>query len=162
MTQPTNPADIQQTAQQFRAQFQSVTLATLSESHLPDVSYAPFLLDKQQRTYVFISLLAQHTKNLINNPHASLLWLADEQDSPNIFARERLTLHCTASLVEQDNPNYNQRLDQLQQRHGETIALLRTLQDFRLFRFEADSGLFVQGFGKAFPVSGNSLLPANN
>jgi putative heme iron utilization protein len=133
-------------------------MATISDQHTADASYAPCILDDQSRTCIFISLLAKHTQNLINQPQASLLWIEDEQQATNIFARKRLTLDCSATTVARgDTAEWETLLNQFEQCHGETITLLKTLQDFQLFRFEAHQGLYVRGFGEAYPVSGNSL-----
>jgi putative heme iron utilization protein len=148
---------IQTNANQFRVQFKTLLMATLSDQHVADASYAPFILDNQSRTCIFVSGLAKHTQNLTTNPHASLLWIEDEQQATNIFARERLTLQCSAVIIERDSSEWNTLLEQFEQCHGETIALLKTLQDFLLFRFQAHKGLYVRGFGEAYPVSGNTL-----
>ena len=157
MPQPETPQNIQISANQFRAQFKTVLMATVSDQQSADASYAPFFLDDQSRTCVFISSLAKHTQNLINQPQASLLWIEDEQKATNIFARERLTLDCSAIIIARESAEWETLLNQFEQSHGETIALLKTLQDFQLFRFEARKGLYVRGFGEAYPVSGNQL-----
>ncbi|MEE9423811.1 MAG: pyridoxamine 5'-phosphate oxidase family protein [Methylococcales bacterium] len=157
MVHPETPQNIQTSAIQFRAQFKTVLMATISDQQTADASYAPCILDDQSRTCIFISLLAQHTQNLINQPQASLLWIEDEQQATNIFARKRLTLDCSAMSVARDSAEWETLLNQFEQCHGETIVLLKTLQDFQLFRFEAHQGLYVRGFGEAYPVSGDSL-----
>ncbi len=157
MLQPETPQNIQISANQFRAQFKTVLMATVSDQQGADASYAPFFLDDQSRTCVFISSLAKHTQNLINQPQASLLWIEDEQKATNIFARERLTLDCSAIIIARETAEWETLLNDFEQSHGETIALLKTLQDFQLFRFKARQGLYVRGFGEAYPVSGNQL-----
>jgi putative heme iron utilization protein len=157
MDHPEIKQSIQVTANQFRAQFKTVLMATLSDQQDTDASYAPFILDNQSRACIFVSALAKHTQNLMVHPKASLLWIEDEQQAANIFARERLTLQCSAEIIERNTAEWEALLEQFEQSHGETIALLKTLQDFQLIRFDAHKGLFVRGFGEAYPVSGNAL-----
>ena len=59
----------------FRRNFKSVVLATVSPEGVPDASYTPYILDDNGNILIFISELAQHTKNLISSPVASLLWI---------------------------------------------------------------------------------------
>ncbi len=150
---------IQDSARHFRAQFKTVIIATSSKQHDVDASYAPFILDSQFRVCIFVSTLAKHTQNLIDHQQASLLWIEDEQASTNIFARKRLTLRCSSMNIARSTDEWGSLLELFEQSHGETITLLKTLKDFQLFRFEAHNGLFVQGFGKAHPVFGNTLEP---
>lgn len=157
MDHPETTQQIQASAIQFRAQFKTVLMATISDQNEADASYAPFILDKQSRTCIFVSALAKHTQNLINKPQAALLWIEDEQDTTNIFARKRLTLDCSAAIIARDTAEWETLLTQFEQSHGETIALLKTLQDFQLFRFQAHKGLFVRGFGEAYSVIDNTL-----
>jgi len=45
----------------------------------------------------------------------------------------------------------------MEQELGNTVALLRSLPDFHLFRFSVEGGSYVRGFGQAWPVLGNDL-----
>ncbi len=157
MPSPDTTQSIQISANQFRTQFKTVLMATTSSQYDVDVSYAPFILDQQSRVCIFVSTLAKHTQNLINHPHVSLMWIEDEQDASNLFARKRLTLKCSAITIARTSSEWDTLLLSFEERHGETIALLKTLQDFQLFRFEADTGVYVRGFGKADPIFGNNL-----
>ncbi|MCH9699667.1 MAG: pyridoxamine 5'-phosphate oxidase family protein [Gammaproteobacteria bacterium] len=157
MDNPSSLRDIQADATLFRSRFKSVILATATSQADVNSSYAPFVLDSQNRVYVFISALAKHTRNLLANPQASLLWIEDEQNTENIFARKRLALHCSSASIDRDTPVWSSILDLFETTHGETVSLLKTLNDFQLIRFEVHNGTFVRGFGKAVPVYGNSL-----
>lgn len=157
MDKPSSLRDIQADANLFRARFKSVILATATSQADVNSSYAPFVLDDQNRSYVFISALAKHTRNLLTNPQASLLWIEDEQSTDNIFARRRLALQCSCVSIDKDTPVWDTILDLFEATHGETVLLLKTLNDFQLIRFEVHNGTFVRGFGKAVPVYGNSL-----
>jgi hypothetical protein len=98
---------------------------------------------------------------LLNNPHASLLFIKSEAESPNLFARERAILNCRAQRIERDDKLYNEQLNTLQNKFGNVVGLLRTLSDFHLFALKPTSGRYVVGFGRAFTIdtTNNSLHP---
>ena len=152
-----NSAVLQQEAIALRDSFRSVQFATVSAAGVPDASYAPYVLDDQGAICVFVSALAQHTRNLLTVPRVSLLWIADERASSNLFARRRLRLECDVLEVPRDSTEWQRILQRLQAEHGETVATLRELPDFHLFRFDVKGGSYVRGFGKAYQLSGNAL-----
>ena len=159
MSQPTpsTAEALQREANAFLERFKTLLLATVSEDGRPDCSYAPFLRDEQGYLYIFVSELAQHTKNLLTNPRASLMFTAAEADSKNLFARQRLTLETEATYIPRENPDWPTILDKLEARFGNTIELLKSLPDFHLIRFEVITGNYVQGFAKAYALTGPEL-----
>lgn len=92
--------DVRKAAQQLLDTLKSVQLATLNAQGEPEASYAPCLIESQ-RVYLFLSQLASHTQNLLRTPVCSLMWIADEQSSRNLFARERLILQCRSEVIPQ-------------------------------------------------------------
>ncbi|WP_370277330.1 HugZ family protein [Pontibacterium sp.] len=131
---------------------QSVLLSTLNQAGNPEISYAPAVRDGQGCFYIFVSELAAHTANLLGHPNCSVLFIQDEQESRNIFARERLTYQCDVEKVERDSAKGVEILEQMENKLGQTVKLLRGLPDFHLFRLKPTSGSYVVGFGKAFEV----------
>lgn len=154
---PPDRSQIQAEASGFLARFRTLVLATLSESQLPDCSTAPFVLEKDGSIYIYLSELAQHTKNLLANPAASLMMIADESASSNLFARQRLTLQAKAVEIMPDSPEYEQILDKMESELGNTIQVLRTLPDFHLFKFLVQHANYVQGFAKAYALQWPAL-----
>lgn len=130
----------------------TLLLSTLNDDGFPEISYAPCLRDEAGCFYIFISELANHTQNLMSCPKASLMFIADERDTQNLFARERLVYKCEAYEVEKEAQEYELRLDELQQRFGNIVSMLRTLPDFHLFRLAPYHGSYVVGFGRAYDV----------
>ena len=141
----------------FRGAFKSVILATVSSEGIPDASYTPYILDDNGNILIFVSELAQHTQNLINSSQVSLLWIADEEHSRNLFARQRLTLQCDARALQIETVKWDAVLTRMQHVHGKTIEVLRSLPDFHLFTLEARRGNYVRGFARAFTASGDEL-----
>jgi len=125
----------------------TLQLATVNEHGKPNASYAPFVCC-DDGYYILISEMAMHTKNILVNPKASLMIIEDESEADNLHSRKRLTLDATALLVSHET------IDRL----GDTVNTLVQLSDFHLIHLQPKQGLYVKGFGKAYPVSSNDLF----
>lgn len=134
----------------------SLLLASLNEQNLPEISSTPFL-KIGAKFYIFISELASHTKNIKQSPKLSIMLIEDEQDTKNAFARKRLSYECSAAVIDRQASNWNPILDKLEKRHGKTVSVLKQLQDFHLFELTPTSGHYIEGFGKAYRLSGDNL-----
>ena len=134
----------------------SLLIASLNESNLPEISATPFL-KIGCHFYIFISELAAHTQNIKLKPKISLMLIEDEQDTHNTFARKRLSYECTASLIESESPDWQSILEKFEEKQGKTVSLLKQLPDFLLFELKAISGNYIEGFGKAYRLSGKGL-----
>ena len=138
-------------ARTFFETFSSVILGSVTQAGLPHTSYAPHITD-QGRIYIFVSSLAQHSVSL-KTGNASLFLIENEKQARTIFARKRLTIQCSVAEIDSDHPDFVRLLDRLQQRHGSTVKLLRSLPDFILFELEPRTASFVTGFGAAFDLT---------
>lgn len=135
---------------------QSLLLSTLDDSNTPHASYAPFIL-YQEVFYIFISALAEHTQNLLNHPQASVLILEPEEHTETIFARQRIQLQVKADLIAQEEMHWQSTLDVFESKFGEIIQTLQALPDFHLFQLCPLSGLYVKGFGQAYPLESEQI-----
>ncbi len=144
----------------FLAPFQSLVLSTADSVGLPNASYAPFVMDEAKNFYIYVSGLSTHTQNLQANPQASILFLEDEAQSQQIFARRRLTFNCTARLIERDSEHWLNQIEQFSDKFGGIIQVFRDLPDFRIYQLTPTDGRFVIGFGSAYQVclEGESYL----
>lgn len=139
----------------------TVILATASSDGLPNASYAPFV-DHDGSFYVLVSGLAKHTSNLLSTGYCHALFITDEKDTVNIFARKRLSYNCEAIVLEihsktssdSETHRANTVLAKMEERFGPTIKMLRSLPDFRLIELKPSEGTLVLGFGQAIPVYG--------
>ena len=143
--------------EKFPEQFASVAIATVSGEGLPHASYAPFVMDGEKNIYIFVSGLSAHTRNLHNTPKASILFVEDESQTKQIFARRRLTFECDAALLPRDTQEWEQVVAEFEQRFGEIINMMRSLPDFRIFKLTPHAGQFTIGFGAAYKISGENL-----
>lgn len=152
--------DLYDEYQQFIAGFNSVILATASINEdgaaEPEASYAP-VLQQGDYFYIYVSALAVHTRNLLQHKTASLLFIEDEAQAQNLFARRRASLQVTADEIARDTDEWQQLLQAMEDKHGKMVSLLRTLTDFHLLRLTPLSGGYTAGFGKAYRLTGEGL-----
>ncbi len=141
----------------FTDQFGSIILSTVDAEGFPNASYTPFVMDAQKQIYIYVSGLATHTQNISANSRVSVLFIEDEAQTKQIFARRRLSFNCQPNLLARDTPQWLGVIDQFQAKFGEIIAMLRSLPDFRIFQLTPTSGRFVIGFGAAYEISGDNL-----
>ncbi|GEM75794.1 heme utilization protein HutZ [Vibrio sagamiensis] len=142
---------------EFRQERQTLQLATVDSEGRPNVSYAPFVQNKDGY-FILISQIARHARNLLVNPNVSLMMIEDEEAASQLFARKRLTFDAVSNVVERDSQLWHQVIGQMQVRFGEVVDGLSQLEDFVLFNLKAEKGLYVKGFGQAYQVSNDDLV----
>ncbi|MDB9314137.1 pyridoxamine 5'-phosphate oxidase family protein [Spirulina sp. CS-785/01] len=141
----------------FTEQFQSLVLSTADDHGTPNGSYAPFVQDEGKNFYIFVSGLSAHTQNLSINPKVSVLFIEDEAQAEQPFARRRLSFDCTATVMERETEEWEAIAEQFTTKFGEIIDIFRSLPDFRLVKLTPQQGRFVIGFGAAYQVTGDNL-----
>ncbi len=152
---PTEPIVVE--AGEFLAGFRSVLMATTSTDGVPDASYAPFVRIDDNAFYVNLSELSTHTGNLLATPRVSVMFLQAENDTKQLFARKRLSFDAEAEVVERDSSRWCQVMDLFAVKFGDIVALIRPLQDFKLFRIVPRSAVYVRGFAQAYPFDASQL-----
>lgn len=141
----------------LRQRVRCCMLGTVSTENRPLSSYAPVFIDDGFRMYVYVSAMAKHYGHLRKSGIASASLIEDESAAENLFARKRLTVDCSATLVERDSAEWLAGTEGLMERGGETMQYLKDLIDFDLFRLDPSEGRLVLGFGKAYRVWGEGL-----
>jgi putative heme iron utilization protein len=144
--------EIAEEALDFVSGQRSLQLSTVNLQGEPLASYAPFYRAGAGNYYILVSTLANHTENLQNGV-ASILVIADEQKSPQIFARVRLGFQCRPREVLREDSEFNDFIEKLKTRHGNVIDTLAALSDFKLYELTPVSGRYVKGFGQAYTVN---------
>ncbi len=134
---------------QFIEGFSSVLMATVSCHGEPEASYAPYV-EYEGDYFVLISELAMHTRNLVETDKTSLLFIEEESEAKNIFARKRVSYQCQVLRVERGSDLYNSVLSEFSKKFGKVIDVLKTLKDFHLYCFSPQKGRYVAGFGRTF------------
>jgi len=114
----------------FLAKFSSLQLSTIGENGRPESSYAPFVVDQNNNYYIYVSSLARHTGNLLNDGRAGIMLIEAEAEAENIFARKRVTFECDTEAVERETEDWREIMllfDQL------SAELMETLRSSRIF-----------------------------
>lgn len=136
---------------------QSIIISTVNEEGKPHTSYVPFIMDEQKKIYFLASELAIHTRHLLQNSPVSVLFIEDEAKTQQIFARCRLNFSCEVKEIKRDHVQWQAIIAQLENRFGEIVTMISSLQDFHLFQLIPQQGRFVSGFGGIYQISGDNL-----
>lgn len=123
-------------------------------SDYPFGSLVPLCRDSDGVPLLLLSHLAQHTKNLDNNPHCSL-FLA-EQRQTDIQQLKRLTCLATAEQVDSIPPAISERYF----RYYPQARIYQETLNFNFYRLKPQRLFFVGGFGTARWFDINRILPA--
>ncbi|MEO1069140.1 MAG: pyridoxamine 5'-phosphate oxidase family protein [Cyanobacteria bacterium J06638_6] len=143
--------------QELPERVRSLMLSTVSDAGLPHASYAPYIIDDDYQIYIFTSGLSAHTGNLQATGVASVLLIEDEVVAPQVFARQRITYDCNVAMLPRGNGIWEDVADRFEQRFGDIISMLRSLEDFQIFCLSPQTGRFVMGFGAAYAVNPSCL-----
>ncbi|WOD38589.1 HugZ family protein [Nodosilinea sp. E11] len=135
----------------------SLMLSTVNGEGLPQASYAPYVMDDDYQLYIFTSGLSAHTHNLQMTGTASVLLIEDEAAASQVFARQRISYDCRTTLLPRGTAAWEAVADRFEQRFGEIIPMLRSLDDFQIFCLSPQGGRFVMGFGAAYAVDAHDL-----
>lgn len=144
-------------AQQLLAGFKTLLMSTVSAEGIPDASYTPFVRMEDDSFYVYVSGLSRHTVNLEAIGLVSILFVEDERDAKQLFARRRLSFDCRAELIARDSARWQDAIKVFSRKFGEVVDLIQPLRDFKLFRITPETGMYVKGFGRAYRISGGNL-----
>lgn len=129
----------------------TLVLSTLSGEGVPKVSYSPYVFIDGE-FYIYISAIADHYENMLNNPNLSIMILEDEAKSRVLFARKRAYFNGKAERVQSDERVF----EKLSEIHGkEMVQMLRKI-DMDLFKITVDKGRLVEGFGQAYDITYNN------
>lgn len=147
----------QEEYQGFIQKKKSIILSTVSQDGSPNASYAPFVIDDDKNIYIYISGLSKHTGNLESTGKASVMFIDDESETKQIFARKRLTYDCKAEKISKEGSGFEAVSALFTESFGEMISNFNKMPDFRVIKLSPQSGLFVIGFGAAFQIQGKDL-----
>lgn len=147
MTKTVDVAKYKDMYVQFLQSKHTAVLNFVDEAGKPFSSIVPFI-QKDEKFYIYISEVAEHYQLTENSDVIDVMIHADESETKNAFATERVRFACTPKklgneghedLFEQFNTSFNRSL----------MDMLRGL-DFALFELTPIEGRYVVGFGLAF------------
>ena len=136
------------------ANSKSIILGTVDAEGNPNSSYAPFV-NIDNKFYILVSFMARHTKNLRDQKKGSMMFIADESNSKQIYARERLTFDVAITQVARDSDQWNTVVEKLKETHGKVVEVIAPMEDFILLALNPVKGSYVNGFGSAYFVDEN-------
>ena len=131
---------------------------SVSKTGYPFGSVTTYMTDHQGHPIIYISHLAQHTRNIKENPKLSLL-ISEDNDN-DINAGARLTLLGTVELV--NNEELEEIADKFYLKFPESRAYQET-HDFKFYRVKVEHVRYIGGFGQIHWLDLNDfLLPEPN
>lgn len=137
--------------------YQSVVLGTTGKNNYPFSSYAPFYYDGE-RIYIFISNIATHAQNIQRTLQASTLFIEDESQSKNIFARKRISLQCDVQYIQREDTHFDMIMNHFKIKFSdEMVSMLMGMNDFNLYSLKPVYGEATFGFGEAYNIGGEKM-----
>ncbi|MEO0938324.1 MAG: pyridoxamine 5'-phosphate oxidase family protein [Pseudomonadota bacterium] len=135
---------------QARGLLDAATFAALAvtQDGCPSVTRIGLATTADGAPLSLVSQLSPHTVAMEAHPACALL-VGEPGPKGDPLTHPRLTLHCTARLVERDTPEHGP----LRERYlslRPKAALYADFGDFRFVVFEVQNALLNGGFGKAF------------
>jgi heme iron utilization protein len=122
----------------------------------PFGSVVPYCLDRQSRPAILISRIAQHYKNLIADPRASLIVL--ERAGDDVQVNGRLT--CVANVVKVPQQDIDETAERYYRYFPESTDYHK-VHDFEFFCFWPVRFRYIGGFGRIHWIEPEKLLKLN-
>jgi len=161
MKNPTSDPALTKALNEFKqlmGSFQSVQLATVGAGGTPDASYSPAILDGDKNFFIYVSEMSSHTANMAATRQASVMVIADESASGQIFARKRATFFCEVAEVPRGSEEGIFITARFTEKFGNFVMdHIKAMDDFHLLKLQPLKGRVVLGFGRAFDLTGENL-----
>src|SRR5438552_3029545 len=123
----------------------------------PFGSATPYCADDQCRRIIYISQIAQHTKNIVADSRVSLTIVERNVDSDDVQARGRVTCIANARPVEASESAVRERYF----RYFPSSRQYDQTHDFAFFRLELVRVRFIGGFGQIYWVEPSQFMTTN-
>jgi len=160
MTQLIRPTD-DDARRMARDLMDGATFAALGvldpETGSPMLSRIAVACDTDGLPVSLISTLSAHAQALAANPAASLL-LGEPEDRGDPLTHPRLTVQVQAERIGRDDAGFPALRDHYLARRPKS-KLYIDFADFFFYRFRPDRAFLNGGFGKAFHLTADDLLP---
>ena len=123
----------------------------------PFGSVTPYCVDEQCRPVIYISNIAQHTRNIVADARVSLTVVEDNGGSGDVQAQGRVTCIANARPVSQDEAHARERYF----RYFPSARQYDQTHDFAFFRLELVRVRFIGGFGRIYWVDPGEFMARN-
>src|SRR5436853_154837 len=121
----------------------------------PFGSIAPFVLNYDSEPTMLISDIAQHTRNIKQNPRVSLTVFDQGADDPQ--ASSRLTWIGDAELIDPSDTEIRRRY----LRYFPSAESYFETHDFSFYRIRLRRARFIGGFGQIYWIAPDAMLVSN-
>jgi heme iron utilization protein len=123
----------------------------------PFGSITPYCADEQCRPIIYISHIAQHTKNILADQRVSLTVVERNVDSDDVQARGRATCIANARALDISESGARERYF----RYFPSARQYDQTHDFSFFRLELVRVRFIGGFGQIYWVEPDEFMTKN-
>jgi putative heme iron utilization protein len=131
----------------FAKSFGVLSTMSLDVPGYPFGSVTPYCVDQNGQPIIYISHIAQHTRNIMADPRVSLTIVDEDVNSDDIQARGRVT--CVANARQLDESAENS-VTARYFRYFPSAQKYDQTHDFVFFRLELVRIRFIGGFGQIF------------
>ncbi len=141
-------------ARKLLSRCRSGVLSTISVevAGYPFGSVVPYCLDAGGNPFIYISDIAQHTKNIDADPKVSLILQAAVSD--DVQAEARFTLLADAEKIEAQEPDMARRYT----RYFPSSSGYRQAHGFSFYRLRVFQGRYIGGFGEVYWLEKEDFL----
>ena len=122
----------------------------------PFGSVTPYCTDEQCRPVIYISHIAQHTRNILADPRVSLT-VIERNDGSDVQAEGRVTLVGNARAVDPSEARVRERYF----RYFPSARQYAGTHDFAFFRLDLVRVRFIGGFGQIYWVEAAEFMTMN-
>jgi heme iron utilization protein len=139
----------------LRESFGVLSTISLDVGGYPFGSVTPYCVDRMCQPTIYISPIAQHTKNIFADPRVSLT-VIERSDSDDVQAHGRLTY--IANAIEADDDR------DIAERYFQYFPYARQYDrthSFNFFRLELVRARYIGGFGQIFWIDPREFSKAN-
>jgi heme oxygenase (biliverdin-IX-beta and delta-forming) len=135
--------------------FGVLSTISLELDGFPFGSVTPYCVDRMGRPIIYISPIAQHTKNIVADSRVSLT-VAEKGNSDDVQSRGRVTLVANASHLEDDRDAGERYF-----RHFPSARQYDRTHAFEFFCLEPVRIRFIGGFGQIYWLGPREFTKAN-
>jgi len=141
----------------LRESFGVLSTMSVDVPGYPFGSVTPYCVDRDCQPILYMSTIAQHTRNIIANPKVSLTIVEANSDSDDVQARGRLTLLADVRPVDRVNTEIRERY----LRYFPSAVQYEGTHDFGFYQLALVRARFIGGFGQIFWLAPEELCLKN-
>jgi len=123
----------------------------------PFGSITPYCADRQCRPIIYISRIAQHTRNILADSRVSLTVFDNSGDDSDVQARGRITSIADARPLDEEEQDVRERYF----RYFPSARQYAETHDFEFFWLDLIRVRFIGGFGQIYWIEPSEFMIAN-